>query len=231
MRIVGLLGGMSWESTSFYYRRLNQLVQERLGGLHSMELLLWSVDFAEMEKLQADGNWTAAGERLAECGRRLARSGAEALVLCTNTMHIVAQMVEAGAGIPILHVADPTGAALRAAGCRRPLLLATRYTMEEDFYTGYLRDKFGLSVHIPDDKDRPEVHRVIFEELCLGVVKTESKDAFLSIVSRAQEEYHVDSVILGCTEVHMLLSQADLYLPVFDTTELHARAAVDFALS
>eukprot|EP01138_Halocafeteria_seosinensis_P008285 gb/GECG01008466.1/.p1 GENE.gb/GECG01008466.1/~~gb/GECG01008466.1/.p1 ORF type:complete len:243 (+),score=19.77 gb/GECG01008466.1/:1-729(+) len=231
MRILGLLGGMSWESTSHYYRRINELVRERMGGLHSAELILWSVDFAEIERLQGSGQWTAAGERLAECGKRLASSGAEALILCTNTMHIVADALESAARIPLIHIADPTGEAVNAAGCSRPLLLATRYTMEGHFYTGRLRERFGLTIHVPQAEDCKEIHRVIFEELCLGIVRADSKTAFLRIVARAHEEFSVDAVILGCTEVRMLLNENNISLPLFDTTELHAKAAVDFALS
>ncbi|SDG52376.1 aspartate racemase [Limimonas halophila] len=230
MRTLGLLGGMSWESTALYYRRINELVRERLGGLHSAPLVLWSVDFAGIEALQAAGDWDAAGRQLADCGRRVAAAGAEALVLCTNTMHVVADRVAAGSGLPLIHIADATAGAVRAAGCTRPLLLATRYTMEQDFYLGRLRREHGLDVRVPGEEDRETVHRAIFDELCVGVASPAAKAAYLDIVARAEREQGVDSVILGCTEVGLLIGADDLALPVFDSAELHVRAAVDFLI-
>lgn len=230
MRLLGLIGGMSWESTAIYYRHLNELVRERLGGLHSARLLLWSVDFAEIAALQHDGRWDEAGERLIEAARRLEAAGAAGLVLCTNTMHKLAGPLQAGVGIPVLHIADATGAAIRAAGRSRPALLATRFTMEQPFYAGRLRERFGLDPLVPDEAGRAEIHRIIYEELCRGVVTDASRRAALRSIDRLRDQ-GADSVILGCTELTMLLGPADVELPVFDTTRLHAEAAADFALS
>lgn len=230
MRLLGLIGGMSWESTAIYYRLLNEIARQRLGGLHSARLLLWSVDFAEIAELQHRGDWEAAGARLAEAAERLAAAGAEALVLCTNTMHKLAGRIEDATPIPLLHIADPTGAALAAAGCRRPALLATRFTMEQPFYAERLRVRFGLDPIVPDEAGRAMVHGVIYDELCRGMVRAESKARYLGEIERLRAA-GADSVILGCTEVGMLIGQEDLDLPVFDTTRLHAEAAMEFALA
>ncbi len=230
MKTLGLIGGMSWESTAIYYRHLNELARERLGGLHSAQLLLWSFDFAEIEALQAAEDWAAATERMVEAARRLARAGAEAIVICTNTMHRMAAEVEAAVEIPLIHIADTTAAAIQASPAQRPLLLATGYTMAQDFYKGRLRDRHGIDVAVPDEAGRALVHRVIYEELCQGVVRPESKAAYLDLIE-AQRRGGVDGVILGCTEVCMLIGPEDLDLPVFDTTRIHAERALDFALS
>ncbi len=230
MKTLGLIGGMSWESTAIYYRHLNELARQRLGGLHSAQLLLWSFDFAEIEALQAAEDWTAATDRMVEAARRLAQAGAEAIVICTNTMHRMAAEVEAAVEIPLVHIADTTAAAIQAAPVRRPLLLATGYTMAQDFYKGRLRDRHGIDVAVPDEAGRALVHRVIYEELCQGVVRPESKAAYLDLIE-AQRRDGVDGVILGCTEVCMLIGPGDLDLPVFDTTRIHAERALDFALS
>jgi aspartate racemase len=229
VRLLGLIGGMSWESTAVYYRLLNELARQRLGGLHSARLLLWSVDFAEIAELQHRGAWDAAGDRLAEAGQRLESAGAEILVLCTNTMHKLAGRLESAVGVPLLHIADPTGAALVEAGCRRPALLATRFTMEEPFYAERLMARFGLEPIVPDAAGRTMVHGVIYEELCRGVVRAESKARYLAEIELLRAA-GADSVILGCTEIGMLIGQDDLDLPVFDTTRLHAEAAMGFAL-
>ncbi len=228
MKTIGLIGGMSWESTAIYYRLLNQMARERLGGLHSAQLLLWSFDFAEIETLQAAGDWAAATEAMVAAARRLERGGADCIVICTNTMHKMAGDVQAAVDIPLIHIGDATAAAVKAAGARKPLLLATRYTMEQDFYKGYLRDRHGIKVTVPDAAGRTVVHDIIYNELCRGVVKPESKRAYLDVIARADG---IDGVIFGCTEVGLLLSPEDLDLPAFDTTPLHARAALDFALS
>ena len=230
MRLLGLIGGMSWESTAIYYRLLNELARERLGGLHSARLLLWSVDFAEIAALQHRGDWDEAGMRLADAARRLEGAGAEALVLCTNTMHKLADTVQAAVGIPLLHIADATGAAIAASGCRHPALLATRFTMEQDFYARRLRTAYGLEPLIPDEPGRAMVHGIIYEELCRGVVRQESKARYLEEIERLRMA-GADCVILGCTEIGMLIGQGDLDLPVFDTTALHAAAAMEFALA
>ncbi len=230
MKTLGLIGGMSWESTAIYYRHLNELARQRLGGLHSARLLLWSFDFAEIEALQAAEDWAAATDRMVEAARRLARAGAEAIVICTNTMHRMATEVEAAVEIPLIHIADATAVAIEASPARRPLLLATGYTMTQDFYKGRLRDRHGIDVTVPDEAGRALVHRVIYEELCQGVVRPESKAAYLDLIE-AQRRDGVDGVILGCTEVCMLIGPDDLDLPVFDTTRIHAGRAIDFALS
>jgi aspartate racemase len=230
MRTLGLIGGMSWESTAIYYRLLNEGVRERVGGLHSARLVLWSCDFDDIARRQAAGDWDGAGQVLADAGRALRAAGAEAVVLCTNTMHKVAGAIEAAAGLPFLHLADVTAAAIRARGCRRPLLLATRYTMEDDFYRGRLRDRHGIDVAVPDGAGRTLVHRVIYEELCRGIVDPGSKAAVLAVVAAALGE-GCDGVILGCTELGMLLGPRDSAAPVLDTTRLHVEAALDFALA
>ena len=229
MRLLGLIGGMSWESTAVYYRHLNELARDRLGGLHSARLLLWSVDFAQIADLQHRGEWAAAGEILADAARRLEAAGAEALVLCTNTMHKLADTIQGAVGIPLLHIADATGDAIAAAGCRRPALLATRFTMEQPFYADRLRERHALDPIVPDEPGRAMVHEVIYQELCRGVVRPESKARYLAEIARLRLA-GADSVVLGCTEIGMLLSQADLDLPVFDTTRLHAEAAMNFAV-
>jgi aspartate racemase len=230
MKTIGLIGGMSWESTAIYYRLLNQMARERLGGLHSAQLLLWSFDFAQIEALQVAGDWAGASDAMVEAAHRLERGGADCVVICTNTMHKMADDVQAAVGIPLIHIGDATAAAINRAGVEKPLLLATRYTMEQDFYTGFLREKHGIDVAVPDADARTTVHDIIFSELCQGIMSPESKRAYLDVIARAKADA-IDSVIFGCTEVGLLLSPDDLDLPAFDTTELHARAALDFALS
>jgi len=230
MKTIGLIGGMSWESTAIYYRLLNRMARERLGGLHSAQLLLWSFDFAEIEALQAAGDWARATEAMVAAARRLARGGAACIVICSNTMHKMASEVQAAVSIPLIHIGDATAAAIRGAGAQKPLLLATRYTMEQDFYKGYLRERHGIDVAVPDEAGRTAVHDIIFNELCQGIVTPESKQAYLDVIARAKAD-GIDGVIFGCTEVGLLLSAEDLDLPAFDTTPLHARAALDFALS
>jgi aspartate racemase len=229
VRTLGLIGGMSWESTAIYYRHLNEIARERLGGLHSARLVLWSVDFAEIAELQHAGDWAAAGRILADAARKLEAAGAEALVLCTNTMHLLTPTLEAAVGIPLLHIADATGAALAGARRKRPLLLATRFTMEQAFYRDRLRERHGQAAMIPEETDRAMVHDIIYNELCRGVVRRESRRAYLDIIDRLRDQ-GADSVILGCTEIAMLIGPGDLDLPMFDTTRLHAEAAVRFMI-
>lgn len=224
METLGLLGGMSWESTALYYRLVNETVRERLGGLHSARLLLYSVDFAQIERLQHAGDWDGAGRVLGAAARALRDGGAGRLVLCTNTMHKVADAIEAGAGLPLLHIADPTGAAIRAAGFTRVGLLATRFTMEQAFYRRRLAERHGLDVRVPDAAARERVHRVIYEELCLGVVRDASREAYRRIIARLVDE-GAECIILGCTEICLLVGDGDAEVPLFDTTALHARAA------
>lgn len=228
MRTLGLIGGMSAESTTTYYQAINRLVRERLGGLHSAQLVLWSVDFAPIAELQAKGDWESAAAVLADAARRLEGAGAEALVLCTNTMHLVADSIQAAVKAPLLHIGDATAQALKARGCARPLLLATRFTMEQAFYRDRLQGH-GVSALTPDGPDRARLHAIIYDELCQGVVSAASKAQLLEMVERGRAA-GADSVIFGCTEVGLLLNQDDLDLPTVDTTLIHAQAAVDFAL-
>lgn len=226
MRIVGLLGGMSAESTTLYYQAMNRLVRERLGGLHSAKLALWSVDFAPIAALQAAGEWRRAGEILADAARRLEGAGAEAVLIGANTMHMVADQVQAAIDVPVIHIADATAAAVTARGCARPLLLATRFTMEMPFYRERLKGQ-GIEAMVPNQGDRDRLHAIVYDELCQGVVSPASKSEVLAMIAKAAD---ADSVIFGCTEVGLLLSPEDLVLPVVDTTLVHAQAAVDFML-
>lgn len=229
MKSIGLLGGMSWESTAVYYRLLNEMARERMGGLHSAEILMRSFDFAPIAELQANADWDAASQLLVEAAQGLEAAGARCLLIGTNTMHICAEAIEAAVSVPLLHIADVTARAIQDAGCSSPLLLATRFTMEQDFYTGRLRDRHGIEVCLPDDNEREDVHRIIYEELCQGKIDARSKQRYLDIIGTAHQR-GADGVILGCTEIGLLISQGDISLPVFDTTWLHARAAVEFAL-
>lgn len=229
MKTIGLIGGMSWESTVVYYQLVNRFTREQRGGLHSAEVLLWSFDFATIESMQARGDWDGATALMIDIAQRLERGGAECVLLCTNTMHKMADAVQASIDIPLLHIADATAFAVKSAGIAEPLLLATRYTMEQDFYTGRLREEHDIAVTIPDDDDRTIVHNIIYDELCQGIIAAESKHAYVGIVERAREK-GADGVIFGCTEVGLLIAQSDFEIPVFDTTALHARAAVAFAL-
>jgi aspartate racemase len=228
MRRIGLLGGMSWESSAEYYRLLNVLVRERLGGLASAECLLYSVNFAEIEAMQVDGRWEDAGVRLAEAARSLESGGAELVLLCTNTMHKVADVVAASVSVPLLHLGDTTADAVRRAGLSTVGLLGTAFTMEQDFYRDRLASH-GLTVLVPEAEDRAVVHRVIYEELCLGVVRDESRAAYVEVVDRLAAA-GAEGVVLGCTEIELLVGQDDVALPVFPTTRLHVEAALDAAL-
>lgn len=228
-RLLGLLGGMSWESTAHYYAYLNRGVRQARGGLHSAPLLLHSVDFAAIADMQQRGDWAAAAKVLGQAGQGLAAAGAGALLLCTNTMHKVAAPVAEMAGIPLLHIADPTIAALQGAGISRVGLLGTRFTMEDDFYTSRLLAA-GLTVCVPSAADRAEVHRIIFDELCLGQLHAASRQRLLGMIDTLRAD-GAQAVILGCTELAMLVGPADTDMPLFDTTALHAEAAVMWLLS
>jgi aspartate racemase len=230
MKTIGLIGGMSVESTAIYYRLLNEDVRTRLGGHHSAKLILWSVDFAEIEALQRAAAWDKAGAALADAARRLEGAGADAIVIAANTMHIVADAVAGAVRVPLLHIADATAAAIKRTACKRPLLLATRYTMEHNFYRGHLKKHHGIDAIVPDEAGRTTVHDIIFRELVRGIVNPASKQKYLEIMAAARR-VGADGVIFGCTEIGMLLSQADLPEPCFDTAVLHAKAAVDFALA
>ena len=230
MRVLGILGGMSWESTAVYYRLLNQGVAQRLGGLHSAKLLLHSVDFAPIAALQAAGDWDQAADVLSHAAQGLQRAGAQGLLLATNTMHRVADRIEAAAGLPLLHIADATGMVLQAAGMQRVALLGTRFTMEDErIVRARLEQCFGLAVSVPGAEDRALMHRVIYEELCRGVVAAPSRDAVVAIIE-GQRQQGAQAVILGCTEIGLLIDAACSPLPVFDTTVLHAAAALDWML-
>ncbi|MBD9513908.1 aspartate/glutamate racemase family protein [Pseudomonas sp. PDM22] len=229
MKTIGLIGGMSWESTIPYYRQINERIKERLGGLHSAKVALYSVDFHEIERLQHAGDWDAAGRVLADAARSLKAAGADFLVLCTNTMHKVAPAIEAAVDIPLLHIADPTAEAIRAAGVAKVGLLGTRFTMEQAFYKDRLVDRFGLKVLTPNEADRQVVHRIIYEELCLGRIRDESREEYRRIIA-ALVEQGAEAVILGCTEISLLVGPADASVPLFDTTALHALHAADAAI-
>lgn len=230
MRALGLLGGMSWESTAEYYRLLNRGVADRLGGLHSARILMHSVDFAEIAAMQQAGDWAGAGALLAEAARGLQQAGASAIVLATNTMHQVAGEIERAISIPLLHIVDPTGEAMARHGIRRAGLLGTRYTMELPFWAERLRDRYGIDLVVPDEFERALVHRVIFDELCRGRIEASSRAQYVAITERLREK-GAEAVIFGCTEIGLLVAPDDVTLPAFDTTALHAAAAVSFALS
>ena len=229
MRKIGLIGGMSFESSLIYYKLVNEMVRERLGALHSAEVLLHSVDFQTIVDLQKTARWDDAGAHLAEVARGLESAGAACTLICTNTMHIVADAVKAATGIPLIDIIDETAAAIRRAGLRRPLLVATRYTMEHGFYTGRMASH-GLDVVVPDADDRTLVHDIIFNELCAGKVLDTSRDALFGVIERAIAR-GADAIILGCTEICLILDPENLPLPGFDSTRIHAEAAVNFALS
>jgi aspartate racemase len=229
MKTIGLLGGMSWESTLPYYRLLNQETAARLGGLHSAKIVLWSVDFDEIATLQSEARWDDAGALLAACAQALERAGAEFIVLATNTMHKVAPAIEAAVAIPLLHIVDATAAAIRAAGLVRVGLLATRFTMEQPFVRERLA-RHGIEALVPGKPERDEVHRVIYEELCRGRIDDGSRNFYRRTMARLVDR-GAQGIILGCTEIMLLVGATDTTVPVFDTTALHARAAVHFALA
>ncbi len=230
MKTIGLIGGMSWESSAEYYRIINEEAARRLGGTHSARSLMLSVDFGEIEAAQHRGDWDALEAEMVAAARALARGGADFLVLCTNTMHRFADAMEAGADLPLIHIADPTAEAIRADGFSRVGLLGTAFTMEQDFYKGRLAERHGLEVLVPEAEDRALVHRVIYEELVLGVVREESRAAYREVIARLVAR-GAEAVILGCTEIMLLVRPEDSAVPVYDTTTLHAKAAVERALA
>ncbi len=229
MKTLGLIGGMSWESTVPYYRIINRTVNEHLGGLHSAEILLYSVDFQRIVDLPMAGRWTEAAEILTSVAQRLESAGADLLVLCTNTMHKVADEIESGISIPFLHIADATGEAIRYRGQSIVGLLGTRFTMEETFYRHRLEERFGLHVVVPEESDRNLVHRVIYDELCQGKILEESRKEYRKILHRLAAS-GAEGIILGCTEISLLVRPEDSPVPLFDTTEIHARRAAELAL-
>jgi len=230
MKTIGLIGGMSWESSIEYYRIINEEVRNRLGTLHSAQSLLYSVDFAEVEKLQREGRWKEATESMVDAARRLEKGGADFLVICANTMHKMADEVQSCIAIPLLHVVDVIAKSVKGRGVETVGLLGTRPTMEEDFYRGRLARKHGLEVRVPEKLDRERVHRVIFEELVAGQLRPESKVVLLRIIDRLIAR-GVKGIILGCTEIPLLIKEGDCSVPVFDTTRIHAQAAVEMALA
>jgi aspartate racemase len=229
-QVIGLLGGMSWESSAEYYRIINQAVRDRLGGLHSARCLMWSFDFAEVEALQHAGRWQDATALMIEAARRLERGGADFMLICTNTMHRMAEEVQAAIAIPLLHIADPTAGRIRAAGLRRVGLLGTAFTMEQDFYKGRLAARHGLEVLVPEEADRATVHRIIYEELVQGRVEPASRQAYREIIARLVAD-GAEAIILGCTEIMLLVRPEDSAVPLYDTTAIHAEAAVERALA
>ena len=230
MKTIGLIGGMSWESSIEYYRLINEGVRARLGGLHSARSVMVSVDFAEVERQQREGRWDEAGQLLIAAAQELSRAGADFVLLCTNTMHKLAGVVQAQIDIPLLHIADPTAEAIKAQGLQRVGLLGTRFTMEEEFYRGRLIHKFGLAVSVPPAPQRQTVHDVIYHELCLGEIRPASREALHGIVAQMVAQQNVQAIILGCTELCLIVRPDDCPVPLFDTTRLHALAAVDYAL-
>lgn len=227
MRKLGIIGGMSWESSAVYYRALNEGVRARMGGLASARLVMSSVEFAGIAAMQAEGRWAEAGALLASEAKGLEAAGAEAIVLATNTMHKLAPEIEAAVTVPFLHIADALATEIKRKNSVKPLLLATRFTMEQPFYRDYLRTRHGIETIVPDEAGRMEIHRIIYEELCRGIISPASKTRALEIAARAGG----DGVIFGCTEITLLLSAEDFSVPTFDTTALHVAAALDFSLS
>lgn len=229
MKTIGLLGGMSWESSIEYYRIINETVKAKLGGLHSAKSIMVSVDFAEVEVLQHQGRWREAAHILIDAAKQLERGGAELVVLCTNTMHKVVDDIQSHVEIPFLHIADATAQRILDADIQRIGLLGTRFTMEEEFYRGRLAQNYGLSVSVPNAQEREIVHRVIYEELVLGKIEQRSKEQYIDVMDRMVRE-GAQGIILGCTEIGLLIQQEDSHVPLFDTTRIHAEAAVEYAL-
>jgi len=229
MKTIGLIGGMSWESSSVYYNIINETVKERLGGLHSAKCILYSVDFEKIASLQHQGKWEELTKLMINFAQQLERAGADFIVICTNTMHKMAEEVQDNINIPLLHIADATAERIKEQGLRKPGLLGTKFTMEEDFYKKRLKEKYDLDVMIPSNTDREIIDSVIYNELCLGILKQSSKEKFKDII-RKLVSVGADGLILGCTEIPLLISQEDVEVPLFDTTAIHSKAAVAFAL-
>lgn len=229
MKTIGLLGGMSWESSAEYYRLINEAVQERLGGVHSAKIVMYSVDFAEVEKVQHTGDWEGATQLTIDAARRVERGGADFLLICTNTMHQMYDEVCEAISIPVIHIANATGEAIRRRGISKVGLLGTRFTMEGTFYQDRLQERFNTEVIIPDTDDRAIVHKIIYDELVIGKIRDESKRKYLEVIGHLKDD-GAEGVILGCTEIPLLIKQEDVDIPVFDTTTLHAMKAVDLAL-
>ena len=229
MKTIGMIGGMSWESSIEYYRIINETVRTELGGLHSAKSMLVSVEFAEIEAMQHQGRWDEAAKILIDAARRLESGGADFAIICTNTMHKLYDTIQQSVQIPLLHIADATAESIKAQGIQKIALLGTRFTMEENFYKGRLVDNYGLEVIIPSSEDMQIVHRIIYEELCAGIIKSNSKQRYRDIIRRLVKG-NAEGIILGCTEIGLLVKQEDSPVPLFDTTEIHAKAAVKYAL-
>ncbi len=229
MKTIGLIGGMSWESSLEYYRIINETVKEKLGGLHSAKSVLYSVNFAEIEKLQRKGDWQAATDIMVDAAQRVERAGAELVLICTNTMHKMADEVQAGISCPLLHIVDVTAAAIKTNGQKKIGLLGTKFTMEQNFHKGRLQNKYGIEVIIPNEEERQIVHNILYDELCLGEIKEISRDKFKRIIKDLVSA-GAEGIVLGCTEIPLIVSQEDYKIHLYDTTALHARAAVEFAL-
>jgi len=228
LKTIGLIGGMSWESSAMYYRLLNEKVQQQLGGLHSAKCILYSVDFQEIEHYQANGQWQNAGEILGEAARSLEKAGADFIVICTNTMHKVIDIIETNITIPILHIADATAVQIQQASIQTIALLGTKYTMEQEFYKTRI-EQAGINVIVPNEEERTVINRIIYEELCLGKIEPTSKETYLQVIANLVKS-GAQGIILGCTEIGLLIQQEDVLVPVFDTTIIHALAAVEKAL-
>ena len=229
MKTIGMIGGMSWESSLEYYRIINQTIKDRLGGLHSAKSLMFSFDFAEIETLQMVGDWPKATAMMVQAAQQLEKGGADFVIICTNTMHKMAEAVQAGINIPLLHIADATAAAIQAQGLHKIGLLGTNFTMEEDFYKGRLGEGFGLEVIVPQKPERQIIHDIIYDELCLGITKADSRAQYRQIMADLAAD-GAEGIILGCTEIGLLVGQADSSVPLFDTTVIHAETAVAYAL-
>ena len=228
-KVIGLIGGLSWESSAEYYRLINEAVRARLGGLHSARLLMWSFDFAEIEALQHVGRWDEATRLMIDAAQRLERGGADFVMICSNTMHRMADDIQTAIGIPLIHIADPTAERIQSSGFSRVGLLGTAFTMEQDFYKGRLTDRYRLDVVVPDEADRAALHRIIYEELVRGKVEPESRQVYRDVMARLVER-GAEAIILGCTEIMLLVGAEDSAVPLFDTTTIHAEAAVERAL-
>ncbi|QDF29905.1 aspartate/glutamate racemase family protein [Halarcobacter anaerophilus] len=231
MKKIGMLGGMSWESTATYYKLLNEGIKEKLGGLHSAKIILSSVDFEEIEKFQHSSLWDETAVILSNEAKAIQDAKADFLIICTNTMHKVVPQIEKNIDIPILHIADATGEVLVEKEIKKVALLGTKFTMTEDFYKNRIEEKFDIEVVIPNEKEQDIIHKVIYKELCLGICNKDSRDEYIKIIKRLEEEEECEGVILGCTEISMLIKQGYVDIPIFDTTEIHANAAVLKALS
>lgn len=230
MKTIGMIGGMSWESSKVYYEYTNQIVKKRLGGSHSAKSIMTTVDFAEIEKYTFEGNWGKIGDMMAEHALKLEKFGADIILLCTNTIHLVSNRIVESTTIPFLHIADATGQAIKEKGVKKIALLGTKFTMEKDFYSKILEEKYGLEVIIPEEKDRNVIHDIIYKELVRGEFKETSKHISIDIIEKLKDQ-GAQGVILGCTELPILISESDLSIPSFNTTKIHVEKAIDFALA